>query len=211
MRGLTALRRCVLALLALMLASPALAADLLVTVRTPRGAPVADAVVTVAAPYSGPVRFAWPYRMAQQNIQFHPFVLIVPVGADVAFPNLDKVRHHVYSFSPAKTFELKLYGQDETRVVHFDKPGVVELGCNIHDSMVAFIVVVNTPYVGKTDAQGQARIAGLPAGAATVRVWRPYLKAPSNAVSQVVQIPAAGAHWEVTADVRPPPDRQGAY
>ena len=144
------------------------------SVRTPHGGPVADAVVSVDAPYSGPIKFAWPYRMAQQNIRFDPFVLVVPVGADVAFPNLDKVRHHVYSFSPAKTFELKLYGHDETRVVHFDKPGIVQLGCNIHDSMIAFIVVVDTPYAAKTDAQGMAVIHGVPAGAQPVKVWRPY-------------------------------------
>src|ERR1700726_109306 len=119
----------------------ALAADVVVSVRTPQGKPVSDAVVTLAAPHSGPIRFPWAFRMAQHNMQFDPFVLIVPVGADVAFPNLDTVRHHVYSFSRAKTFELKLYGREETRVVHFDKPGVVDLGCNIHDNMVAFVVV----------------------------------------------------------------------
>src|SRR5262249_23057813 len=111
--------------LALWLFAPvaAFAGDVSVTVRPPQGQPVADAVVSVAAPHSGPIRFAWPYRMAQHNVQFDPFVLVVPVGADVAFPNLDGVRHHVFSFSPAKTFEIKLYGRDETRVVRFDKPG----------------------------------------------------------------------------------------
>src|SRR6516162_5415929 len=82
----------------------AVAGDVAVTVRTPGGAPVADAVVSIDAPYSGPIKFPWPYRMAQQNIRFEPFVLVVPVGADVVFPNLDMVRHHVYSFSPAKSF-----------------------------------------------------------------------------------------------------------
>ena len=198
--------------LTLIVTAPASAADLLVSVRTPGGGPVAEAVVTVAAPFSGPIRFPWPYRMAQQNIQFHPFVLIVPVGADVAFPNLDQVRHHVYSFSPAKTFELKLYGQDQTRLVRFDKPGVVELGCNIHDSMIAYIVVVATPYVAKTDAQGLARISGLPPGAQTVKVWRPYLKAPGNTLSLVTQIPANGlGHAAFSADVRPPPAHASAY
>ena len=81
------------------------------------------------------------FVVSQQNLQFHPFLTIVPVGADVSFPNLDPTKHHVYSFSPAKKFELKLFAKDQSRTVHFDKPGVVALGCNIHDQMSAFIVV----------------------------------------------------------------------
>jgi plastocyanin len=206
--------RWLLLILAFWLALPraGTAGDLTVTVRSPSGAPVADAVVTLAAPHSGPIRFPWAYRMTQKNIQFDPFVLIVPVGADVAFPNLDPVRHHVYSFSPAKSFELKLYGKDETRVVHFDKPGVVQLGCNIHDSMIAFIVVVDTPYAAKTDAQGQAAIRDAPAGAQVVTVWRPYLRAPGGALRQTAQIPRQGeARVVVVADVRAPPMRHPMY
>jgi hypothetical protein len=190
----------------------AVAGDVAVTVRTPGGAPVADAVVSIEAPYAGPIRFAWPYRMAQQDIRFNPFVLVVPVGADVAFPNLDNVRHHVYSFSPPKTFELKLYGREETRVVHFDKPGVVELGCNIHDSMIAYIDVVETPYVAKTDARGMAVIHGVPAGSQTLKIWRPYLKAPRNTLTQQVAAPKDGTVLAaVTADVRSPPEHHQAY
>jgi plastocyanin len=186
--------------------------DIAVTVRTPAGAPVADAVVSVDAPSSGPIKFAWPYRMAQQNIRFDPFVLVVPVGADVAFPNLDRVRHHVYSFSPAKAFELKLYGHEQTRVVHFDKPGVVELGCNIHDGMIAYIDVVETPYVAKTDAHGMAVIHGVPAGAQTLKIWRPYLKAQRNTLTQPVAAPRDGVvDVAVTADVRPPPEHHQMY
>src|SRR5579862_5442899 len=99
------MRRIVLFLLLLLSPAQALAGDVAVSVRTPQGQPIPNAVVTIAAPHAGPIHFAWPYRVAQQDLQFNPFVLIVPVGADVAFPNLDKVRHHVYSFSPVKTFE----------------------------------------------------------------------------------------------------------
>jgi plastocyanin len=205
--------RCLLALI-LCLAAPlsAAAGDLIVTVKSPAGAPVADAVVTIASAHAGAIHFPWTYRMAQKNIQFDPFVLIVPVGADVAFPNLDKVRHHVYSFSPAKTFELKLYGQEETRVVHFDKPGVVQLGCNIHDNMIAFIVVVDTPYAAKTDAQGLATLHDVPAGTQTLSVWRPYLHAPGNALRQTTQVPRAGAaRLSIVADVRAPPPMRQMY
>ena len=204
--------RLLILLFCLLLPTTALAGDLVVSVRTPQGKPVADAVVTVAASRTGPIRFAWPYRMAQHDMQFEPFVLIVPVGAEVAFPNLDKVRHHVYSFSPAKTFELKLYGRDETRTVKFDKPGVIALGCNIHDTMVAFIVVVETPYAAKTDAAGRAVIHGVPAGSQTVRVWHPYLRAAGNALTQTVAVPREGAaSAAVTAEVRAPPERHRMY
>jgi plastocyanin len=205
--------RCLIALV-LFLSAPmtAIAGDVMVAVRSPAGAPVADAVVTIASTHAGPIRFPWAYRMAQKNIQFDPFVLIVPVGADVAFPNLDRVRHHVYSFSPAKTFELKLYGQEETRVVHFDKPGVVQLGCNIHDGMIAFIVVVDTPYAAKTDAQGLATLRDVPAGTQTLSVWRPYLHAPGNVLRQTAQIPRLGAaRVALVADVRAPPPMHQMY
>jgi len=104
-------------------------------------------------------------------------VLIVPVGSTVSFPNKDKVRHHVYSFSAPKKFELKLYGRDETRSVTFDKPGAVSLGCNIHDGMIAFIFVSDTPFAAKTGADGSATVQDAPTGASTLLVWHPDLKA----------------------------------
>ena len=196
-----------LGIAALLAAAPlaAAAADLTVTLSSGAKRPVADAVVTVeplAGTPAGPARFSWPLVMSQQNLQFDPFVLIVPVGAEVAFPNRDTVRHHVYSFSPAKIFELKLYGREETRVVRFDKPGVVALGCNIHDGMSAFIVVVDTPYAGKSNAAGEAVIRNLPAGAARVTVWHPYLRAA--AVVRTVQIGGEAAALAVGLDLRPP-------
>jgi plastocyanin len=198
--------------LLLVLPASAFAGDVSVTLRTPQGAPIVNAVVIIEAPHTGPVRFDWPYRMAQQNLQFDPFVLIVPVGAEVAFPNLDKVRHHVYSFSPAKTFELKLYGQDETRVVNFDKPGVVPLGCNIHDNMVAFVVVVDTPWAARTDVSGQAVLRGVPAGPQTLHVWHPYLIAPGNALAQPVAVPRDGAALaQVTGQLRAPLQQRRMY
>jgi plastocyanin len=189
-------------------ASNAAAADLVVQVKTTAGAPVEDAVVTVypaSGGDSGPIHFDWPMRMSQQNVTFHPFVLIVPTGASVSFPNLDNVRHHVYSFSPAHPFELKLYGRDETRTVKFDKAGVVALGCNIHDKMAAFIKVVDTPYAAKTDAGGMLVIHGLPPGPATLHLWRPYMKAPNNEVAKQIVLPGAGQAAEAFAvDVHPP-------
>ncbi len=187
-------------------AAPALAGEYVVTVKTLAGEPVADAVVTLKPAAGTPAPKAeGVYRMAQHNIMFEPTVLIAPVGAEVAFPNLDTVRHHVYSFSPAHPFELKLYGHDETRKVTFDKPGVIALGCNIHDQMAGFIDVVDTPYYAKTDAQGVARVTGLPAGPAAVTVWQPYMKSPQNKMELKAVVPAYGAvSAQVVADVRRP-------
>ncbi len=192
----------------LLLGTSANAADLSVSLRA-ANEPVVDAVVTVypaSGTPAGPIKFDWPLRMAQKNIQFTPFVLIVPVGATVAFPNLDSVRHHVYSFSPARRFELKLYGRDELETVKFDKAGAVALGCNIHDPMIAFIKVVDTPYAAKSDAAGHVVVHGLPPGKAVVRIWHPFLKAAGNEIARNVIIGAQGVTRDAaTLDLRPPP------
>ena len=187
-------------------AAPVWAGDYVVSVKTPSGDPVADAVVTLKPAAGTPApKVEGVYKMAQHNIAFEPTVLIAPVGAEVAFPNLDTVRHHVYSFSAAHPFELKLYGHDETRKVKFDRAGIVALGCNIHDQMAGFIDVVDTPYYAKTDAHGEARVSGLPAGPAAVTLWQPYMKTPQNRMDLKTIIPASGAATaQVSADVRRP-------
>ncbi|WBO21495.1 methylamine utilization protein [Sphingomonas abietis] len=175
-----------------LMATAATAGNVQVQVRGADGAPVADAVVTVSAHAAGRITFPWPSVVKQQNITFDPHVLIVPVGASVSFPNMDNVRHHVYSFSKPKKFELKLYGHEEARTVVFDKPGVVAIGCNIHDQMSGFIVVVDTPYAAKTDASGRVTIANVPAGNATLTVWSAAMRAPGNQLAQPVTITPAG-------------------
>ena len=137
----------------------AIAGDLDLRLVDAAGKPVADAVVTVH-PAGGvpkrPISFPWGTTMVQQNITFTPHVLIVPVGATVRFPNRDKVRHHIYSFSKPARFEIKLFGRDESRSYTFTSAGAVALGCNIHDTMSAFIKVVDTPFAAKSNAAGQA-------------------------------------------------------
>ena len=189
------------------------ATDLSVSVRMPNGQAVPNAVATLYPAGDGHAPgFDWPYRMAQQNLQFDPFVLIVPVGAVVAFPNRDPVRHQVYSFSPAHPFELKLYGKDETRSIRFDKAGVVALGCNIHDGMVAFIKVVDTPYAAKSDSVGLAELRSAPAGSAILHVWQPYLRAPNNEIVRTIVLPREGAVREtLVVDLRTPPARRADY
>jgi hypothetical protein len=119
--------------------------------------------------------------VSQKGLAFHPFVLVVPVGASVSFPNFDDTRHHVYSFSTAKKFELKLFAKEQSRSIQFDRPGIVALGCNIHDRMSAFIVVTDRAQTAVTDRNGIARLQA-PAGSAATKldVWHPYLRAPGN-------------------------------
>ena len=152
-----------------------------------------------------PIKFTWPYAVAQQNITFNPFVLVVPAGSSVSFPNKDNVRHHVYSFSAVKKFELKLYGRDEGRSIVFDKPGVVPLGCNIHDQMIAYVVVVDTAFAAKTGPDGLAVIRNAPPGAAAMTVWQPFMKSPKNQVVKSIAVAATGGRETVGIDLRPAP------
>ncbi|HUQ28146.1 MAG TPA: methylamine utilization protein [Usitatibacter sp.] len=140
------------------------AATLDITVKDARGIPVEDAVAWVM-PKAGPA----PIRrrdaaIAQRDKAFVPLVTIFQTGTAVQFPNQDPIRHHVYSFSTPKTFEIKLYAGTPVAPIVFDKPGEVVLGCNIHDHMIAYVYVVDTPWFAKTGKDGLARIEGLPAG-----------------------------------------------
>jgi plastocyanin len=150
----------------------ALGASLAVQVLDARGRPVEEAAV-FAEPAAGPAPALRVRRIdiEQRDRQFHPLVTIVQTGSSVNFPNNDSVRHHVYSFSKAKLFELKLYSGVPPAPVVFDKPGTIVLGCNIHDKMVAYIRVVDTPWFGKTDKDGKVKIDGLPDGAYKLKTW----------------------------------------
>lgn len=186
-------------------ASPLVAASLSVRVVDSAGKPVRDAVVTLypAGNAARAPHASGRYVVSQQNLQFHPFLTIVPVGADVSFPNLDPTKHHVYSFSPAKRFELKLFAKDQSRTVHFDKAGVVALGCNIHDSMSAFIVVTDSAWTARTNAQGIAIFGDAPNAPARLTVWHPYLRAPGGLAEQAVSSAQRSASFSVK--LRPPP------
>lgn len=177
------MRRLPVAALLCLFIQPAWAADVTVIVMSQSRAPISDAVVTLS-PTGGDVSSGESPKhavMVQEHQQFAPFVLPIRVGTTVEFPNRDSFRHHVYSFSPAKTFELKLYGGGETQTVTFDVPGAVALGCNIHDNMLAYIYVVETPYFAKTSSNGRAVIQGVPPGNYEIAAWHPNQKSqPSN-------------------------------
>ncbi|MFZ6874302.1 methylamine utilization protein [Undibacterium sp. Di27W] len=168
---------------AMLILSSAAHADAVIQVTDNSGQPVQDAVV-YAELASGPqLTKAATAEIQQKDKKFLPFVTAVQTGTSISFPNNDTVRHHAYSFSPAKPFELKLYSGKPAAPIIFDKPGTVVVGCNIHDQMVAYIHIVDTPYFAKTDASGKARLPGIPAGKYTLKTWHPK-QPPSAAIPE---------------------------
>lgn len=131
-------------------------------------------------------------EIEQAGMRFNQRVTVVPVGSAVAFPNRDTVRHHVYSFSPVKTFELKLYVGKPGNPVVFDKPGIAVLGCNIHDTMAAWVVIVETPHYGQTPANGRLRLADVPPGNYRLRAWHPDLPPGAPALDQALVVAPQG-------------------
>jgi plastocyanin len=167
--------------------SIACAASVSVQVTDASGQPLTDAAV-YAEPASGQT-LQKPRRIVeieQKGRKFSPLVSVIQTGTDISFPNNDTVRHHVYSFSPAKIFELKLYSGVPGSPVNFDKPGTVVVGCNIHDQMVAYIHVVNTPYFAKTDASGKAKLEGLAPGKYQLKAWHFNLPAGMQIPEQAI-------------------------
>jgi plastocyanin len=176
------------------LTATASAGDLNVIVKDPAGRPVENAVVYAMAPSRKAPRAAGMSMatMDQRNKEFVPHVLTVQMGTAVAFPNNDNIRHHVYSFSPAKVFDLPLYAGTPVSPMVFDKPGVVVLGCNIHDWMLGYVFVPETPYFDKTSESGAARLRDLPAGQLEIRVWHPQMTETPEKVRRILSIPRGG-------------------
>ena len=128
-----------------------------------------------------------PAVMNQIDKQFEPHVLVVKAGTEVTFPNADNLFHHVYSFSPTKQFELKLYKEFTAEPLRFENAGIVDIGCNIHDWMLGYIVVSNSPYFGKTNTEGQSLVS-LPHGEYTVRFWHPEVEGEKALPPQSISV-----------------------
>ena len=163
------------------------AASMQATIRDSSGRPVPDAVVYAVASSGTSEARGKTVAVEQVDREFVPYVTVVQTGTTVTFPNRDPIMHHVYSFSPAKTFEIKLYtGKSPVELV-FDKPGIVTLGCNIHDWMIGYVFVVSTPHFGKSDASGVAVMRDVPAGTYDVQVWHPQQRGAAAAQRIAVQ------------------------
>lgn len=178
------IKRACLGLAAGLASLGAWAAPQQIQLQTDSGQPLAGAAVSVFV--KGTRAQATPGTvadMAQKDKAFVPKLRVIQTGSSVNFPNFDTVRHHVYSFSPTKTFEIKLYAGTPAAPVVFDKPGTATLGCNIHDRMLGYIHVVDTPYFGVSDANGGVSI-DLPPGEHRVRVWTPAMGEATPGVEQ---------------------------
>ncbi len=201
------------------LPSAAGAASLLASVKGDDGEPVAEAVVEAVPLDSGgtPAQAA-TVEIDQVDKEYVPYITALQVGTTVSFPNLDNIRHHVYSFSKAKTFEIPLYRGTPAAPIQFDKTGPVTLGCNIHDWMTAYVFVSETPFFGVTAADGSVTLRNLPAGDYDIRVWHPRLKGESKLTAQRVSINGTDASVRFTIQQkrlwrarRAPTVGQGSY
>lgn len=182
-----------LTLYSLTLSMQVTAATLSGTVES-EGKALADVVVTATAMAKNLQRPHAKFKsvtleLDQKSKEFIPHVLPVKTGTAVFFPNSDDIQHHVYSFSPAKRFEIKLYKGTPTKPIVFDQPGIAVLGCNIHDWMLSFVFVTDTPYFVKTDSAGHWSI-DLPEGDYRVSLWHPNAANPDQLPNENVHNPS---------------------
>ena len=197
------MRKSALLLLLALLGTLAQAAGLEITLLDKQGQPLRDAVFWVEP---GPTASASSSAlMDQQKRQFSPYILPVQVGTTVTFPNSDPINHHVYSFSPAKRFELRLHQQNATpQELRFDQSGLITLGCNIHDWMLGFILVVDTPWFAQTDAQGRAQLQFEAAAGQTLHLWHPRIADPQDSMRRAMT--GVGAlTWQLNAPLKKDP------
>ena len=179
------------------------AAELLAVIRDQRGTLVPGAVVMATPADRRLEAHAKPQAdtVDQVDKEFVPTVTVIYVGSTITFPNKDQIRHQVYSFSPPKRFESHLYAGSTAPPITFDKPGLVVLGCNIHDWMIAYVYVSDTPFFAKTAATGIVQIGGLPPGAYSVRIWHPDMgQTEASTVRQVQlsdELPTT-VEWQLT-------------
>jgi plastocyanin len=173
------------------------------------GAPVSGAVMELLSAAASVSTSMNEARIDQLDKEFVPSVTAIVAGGSASFPNSDNILHHVYSFSPAKTFDTPLYGSDANSQYSemFEVPGVVEIGCNIHDWMLAYIYVGESDLMAISDDVGVARLANILPGQYRLRVWHSRLDAPKNSIEQNIVI-QAGRTEEVELTVELARDRR---
>lgn len=203
-----------LLLLAAALVHPSLlrAADLHINISDQRSQQPLGEVVVLARPvgFSAPPaarHTSHDVSIEQVDKEFHPGISIIPQGGEANFPNNDNIQHHVYSFSKAKVFDIPLYDGLPDEPILFDKPGVVKIGCNIHDWMIGYIYVTDTPYTAKTGEAGTVTLSNLPEGSYEVSVWHPLMKSSEAELVQSVTLAGKGEtlswHLELRPNIRP--------
>lgn len=169
---------------ALLAACPPLpAADLDISVVDGTGRGVAGMVLVAEPQFVLPAAKHAAARttiMDQRHKQFVPNILVIQTGSGVDFPNSDQIEHQVYSFSAPKSFQLSLYAGHKYPPIVFDKAGLVVLGCNIHDQMIAYIYVTDSPYFGRSDEAGHWSLHDVPSGSYRITAWHPRLQEPAD-------------------------------
>ncbi|MGK0297716.1 MAG: plastocyanin [Gammaproteobacteria bacterium] len=196
------------------------AETLTVTIKDAKGSPVPNAVIYAVPLSPASMDGAKTFEIEQRNKEFNPFVSVVPIGATINFPNHDGIGHHVYSFSPIKTFELPLSEKLLSNPIVFEEPGVITVGCNIHDWMVGYIYVVDTPYYATSDINGSVYLNNIPANDYSLHVWHPGINSIDDKITRISLNQNTKATHEFTIDlgpeylwkpVHPPEDEEEQY
>jgi len=179
------------------------ASDLAIQVIDDQGKPVKDAVVYIESNHLKNGSEKLQENIIQKGKQFNPLVTVIQTGTSINFPNQDKVRHHVYSFSPAKKFELKLYSGVPATPVVFDQAGTVVLGCNIHDRMLAYVYIIDTPLFAKSNQEGLAKLTNVPRGSYTIKVWHYALREEGVPVEQKINLDENNPKLSIALEINP--------
>ncbi|MEL6825481.1 MAG: methylamine utilization protein [Pseudomonadota bacterium] len=177
---------------------------LTVKVTDHRGAPIAGAVISFT-PVVRADNAQSPQGdivVRQKDLQFQPFTTLAPIGSEITFKNEDDVLHHVFSFSKTKRFNLTLFGRDEPQSVTFENTGIVTVGCNIHDGMIAHIFISDAPFAGQTNEDGMIEITGIPAGDGQLVVWHPLMRQRDNRVLQEIVLTDSSPEILITSKFR---------
>jgi plastocyanin len=178
------------------------AAEVRVLVQDGQQQPVANAAVVLRALDESPTLPSEPEASVDQiDREFVPAAISVPVNTRVLFPNKDDIRHHVYSFSQAKSFELPLYTGTPARPIEFPDEGIVTIACNIHDWMVGHIYVLDSPWHGITGDDGRWQIEGVPEGRYAVEVWHHALADGHTRIAELEVSPEALSELEARIDI----------
>lgn len=181
-------RRMVLSVTLLFTAVICNAAEIEVTVLDRNGEPVPNVAVYAQSDYDGPLLAPTNTElMSQMDTRFVPHLLVVQTGTAVGFPNSDIIAHHIYSFSKPNDFMLPMYKGDLQPQIVFDHAGVVTLGCNIHDHMLAYILVVDSHSFGKTNFDGKTRLTADNPDGLTVSIWSPRINSQVENLSQSIK------------------------
>ena len=193
----------VILLLGICFCLPLHAGSLTVQVFNQKHQPLADAVIYLTSDETPAMPVNNHFEIEQKDKIFKPFVTVLPIGAKTMFPNRDGIGHHVYSFSPVKKFQLPLSEYESTDTVTFDQAGVVTVGCNIHDWMVAYIYVVDTPYYAKSVKDGAAMIDNVPDGDYEIHVAHPGMKSVTAMTKRIDMAVDTKASLEFSLDIKP--------